>query len=137
MSKGPYRSTGTIRVQLFKPSASTSDSTCCCKKCCRSLLQWTTKIFFTPNADSTVRYVGKDYAVFIGKDGDDCCKKSELKDAGKGIQIDVTGDCPGLVAAATQRTLVEVEVKKCKEVTNCKSDLVLHAITIPATGNKK
>ena len=118
MSKGPYRSTGTIRVQ-FKPSESPNDSTCC-KKCCRSLLQWTTKIFFTPNADSTVRYGGKDYAVFIGKDGDDCCKKRELKDAGKGIQIDLTGDCPGLVAAATQQTLVEVEIKKWK------SDLVLH-----------
>lgn len=89
---------------------------------------WMTKIFFTPNADSTVRDSGKNYAVFIGSGGDDDCRKSELQDPGKGIEIKLTGNCPGLVAAATQQTVVEVEVK---------SPWVLQSITIPAPSKKK
>lgn len=124
MSEGPYRSTGTIRVRFKRDDAEPPN--------------WATKIFFTPNADSTVRDGGNNYAVFIGGEKDDDCRKRKLRDSGEGVQIKVTGDCPGLVPAATQQTLVEVEVevKKCKSE-KCKSDLVLHAIKIPATSKKK
>ena len=114
MSSESYRSTGTIRVRFERKNANCQE--------------WATKIFFTPNADSTVRDGGENYAMFIGGGGDDDCRKSKLPDSGEGIRIEVTGHHPGLVAAATQQTLVEVEVK---------TGWALRAITIPATGKKK
>lgn len=114
MSSGSYKSTGTIRVRFgFEPKR-------------------TTEIFFTPNGDSTVRYGDNRHAVFIRGDGGDACLTSKpLDDSCEGVSITVEPDLPGLVAAAAQQTLVEVEVEKCK------SDLVLRAITIPARGKKK
>lgn len=106
MNSESYRSTGTIRV--------------------RSKFGRTTKIFFTPNADSTACDRGKQYAVFIGDDKDSTCLIRELPDSGEGVTIKVKADPPGLVGAAAKRILVEVEVKKRK------SNLVLRAITIPA-----
>ena len=117
MSNGPFRSTGTIRVRFELVKSDDPES------------HWTTEIFFTPNADSTVRYGDKKYAVFIRDDGGNACMTSEpLDDSSEGVSITVKPDLPGLVAAAAQQTLVEVEV-------NC--DWKLHAITIPAPRKKK
>ena len=103
-----YRSTGTIRV--------------------RSESKEPIEIFFTPNADSTVRYGDNKYAVFIRGDGDTACLKSKpLGDSREGVSIKAEPDLCGLVAAAVQQTLVEVEVS---------TDWTLHAITIPAPGKK-
>lgn len=126
MSSETYRSTGTIRVQ-FELAPPKSDSNCNDKNGgCES--QWSTEIFFTPIADSTVCCGDKKYAVFIGGNDDKPCLRSELRDSGEGIQIKVTTDLPGLVAAAAQQTLVEVKVN---------SKWALQSITIPATRKKR
>ena len=112
MSSKPFRSTGTIRV--------------------RSESGGRTKLFFTPNTDSTFRYGDKTYAVFVRGEGAKACFTSKpLGDSCEGVSIKVKRDILGLVAAAAQQVLVEVETKKYK------SDLVLRAITIPAPGKKK
>ena len=112
MNGESYRSTGTIRVR-FKFGR-------------------TTKIFFTPNAGSTVRYGGKQYAVFIRVGGGKARLSSKpLGKSGKGVPIKVKVDLPGLVEAAAQQISVELEVVECN------SGWALCAITIPATGKKK
>ena len=125
MSNETYRSTGTIRIRS-KSVAPKNDTKCV--KCGCSQPQWTTEIFFTPNADSTVRNRGKQYAVFIGGDNFRYCLQHKVPDSGEGISIT---DHHGLVAAATQQTLVEVEGK------NSEPNLVLRAIAIPASSKKK
>lgn len=114
MDNRPYRSTGTIRVQ-FEPDENDNSGL------------RATKIFFTPNADSTVRNRGTQYAVFIGGHNFRGCIRREIPDSGEGVSITVQSDHPGLLAAATQQTLVEIEV-------NC--SWVLRAITIPAASKK-
>ena len=102
-----YRSTGTIRV--------------------RSEPKKPTKIFFTPNGDSTVCNRGKQYAIFIGGNNFRDCLWRGIRDSGGGVSITVPSDFPGLVEAAARQTLVEIEV-------NC--NWTLRAITIPAPGKK-
>ena len=112
MSSKSYRSTGTVQVRFE--------------------LGGTKKIFFTPNTDSTVRYGGKQYAVFIrvGR-GKARLSNKPLGKSGKGVPLKVKTEFPGLVEAAAQQISVEVEVVKCN------SGWALRAITIPATGKKK
>ena len=112
MGSKPFRSTGTIRV--------------------RSKRGRMTKIFFTPDDDSTMRQGGKQYAVFIRIGGGKArLSPKPLGKSGKGVPIKVRADLPGLVEAAVQQILVEIEVDKCK------SDWNLRAITIPAPCKKK
>ena len=119
MSNECFKSTGTIRVKLSNGSPS--------------------QIFFTPNIDSTVRHGDKQYAVFLQESSKDCFVR-KFGDAGEGVSIKVNkADLPGLVEAAAQQTLVEVEVQKIdgqKDCTSC-MDLTLCAITIPAPGKPK
>lgn len=107
MSGRRYKSTGTVRVR-FKGSVPK-------------------KLFFTPNSDSIVRRNGTRYAVFLSEDRDGnprslARKMSDDSDVEIGIN---DGSFCDLVPAATQSTLVEIEVKD-------KGKLKLRAATIPA-----
>ena len=93
MSGKYFKSTGTIRV-----SRSTRKM----------------KIFFTPNAEHSGSRCGKYYALFAPSKKRKGCATVSKFDSDKGVKIRVGGKFPGradLVAAATQRTLVEIEVK--------------------------
>ncbi len=130
MSGNYFKSTGTISVRfelrsaesVSKKNAQDDGSPPLCGS----------SVYFTPNADSTVRFDGNQYAVFLPiGEGGNCLKRELLRDSGKGIEIKAKGDLSGLVSAAVQQTLVEVEVKE-KD-----SSWVLHAITVPPPGKKK
>jgi len=111
MSDASYKSTGTVRVRI-EESGSPS------------------KVFFTPNDDSTVRRGDKEYAVFSpAGEGDVWLRSKPLSKSGEGIPINVATNFPGLIEAAVQQTLVEVEVTE--------PTLTLRAITIPAPGKQK
>ena len=112
MSGKYFKSTGTIRV--FSSA--------------RKMM-----IFFTPNAEHSVSRCGKHYALFAPSKKRKGCATVSKFDSDKGVKIRVGGKFPGLaglVAAATQRTVVEVEVQNS-------SSWTLHAITIPAPGKEK
>ena len=121
MSNKCFKSKGIIRVKLSNGSPSL--------------------IFFTPNDDSTVRYGDKRYAVFLQESSEDCLVR-KFGDAGEGVPIKVNAvnaALSGLVVAAVQQTLIEVEVQEVKAQkagTSC-MDLTLCAITIPAPGKQK
>ena len=127
MSGKLFKSTGTIRVRI-EPGPTPSDSTNGDDKD-GSPSQWAATIFFTPDADSTVRYGDKRYAVFL-QESENCLVR-KLGSTCEGVPIDVNAALPGLVEAAAQQTLVEVAVQKED------SNLALCAITIPAPGKQK
>ena len=100
--------------------------------------QWRTNIFFTPDSRySTPRGGCKHYAHFVPTP----CSSGEgvgytlssPYGSGEGISINVHADFPGLVEAAIQQTLVEVEVVEG----NDKTSLNLLAIIIPARSKSK
>ena len=124
MSDKCYKSTGTIRVRFeFKDGAPPPSRT---------------SIYFTPNADSTVRFDGNQYALFVPiAKGSKCLERELLDDSGKGVEIKIKGDLSGLVPAAVQHTLVEVEVEEVEVKKNEDSRWVLHAITVPPLRKKK
>ena len=89
-------------------------------------------IFFTASNDLTVRSGGKQYAVFIPVEKNKSrLRSTRLPESGEGVPIKVKGDLPCLVEAATQQTLVEVEVKEYG------SGWTLRTITVPARGKQK
>ena len=104
------------------------------------------KYFFTPNDDSTVRCGGKKYAVFSPTgEGKVWLRSEPLSDSGEGVRINVAADFPGLIEAAVQQKLVEVEVDAEVIKKNGpgaddnatqihETTLTLRAITIPAPG---
>ncbi len=87
---------------------------------------------FTPHADSTLRQDGKEYAMFSAMtDTGGCARGAVLRDSGVEIEISVKADHAGLLAAAAQQMLVEVEVVERKPTWELK------AITVPAPNYKK
>ena len=124
-NKKTFKSVGTICVK--------------CKPRCQ------TKLLFTPNCEHSVSDGTKNYAVFLPTRKCKCLPTCKCKCAAgvatpicgslKSVRIAVC-DCtmlPALVAAATQKTAVEVEVQK----KDGKPDWTLKSITIPAPCRKK
>ena len=121
MSGKFFKSTGTIRIE-FTP--------------CSPKQPWVKRIFLTPATDSTVHYGDKRYAVFLPTPEIGACLEGKLVyAAGEEVEIKVNADLPGLVEAAIQKTLVEVEVKVLEKGSFCNFSLL--AITIPARGKQK
>ena len=123
MNKKCFKSKGTIRVKLSKGHPP--------------------QIFFTPDADSTVRCGDKRYAVFLQESSEDCFVR-KLGNAGEGVPINGNAkDLRGLVEAAVRQTLVEVAVQEdpsdapATETQKDDPHLALCAITIPAPGKQK
>ena len=116
-NENTFMSVGTISVK--------------CKPRCQ------TKLLFTPNCEHSVSDGTKNYAVFLPTRKCKCAAGVATPICGslKSVRIAVC-DCamlPALVAAATQKTAVEVEVQK----KDGKPDWTLKSITIPAPCRKK
>ena len=110
-----YKSTGTIRIRVHIQRLSCSQ-----------------EIFFTPSTEHFTSDGDKQYAVFFPTDND--IEPLVIPyDAGKDIKMFAQSNCSGLVAAATQQMLVEVEVEWLRE----SGSVLLRNITIPASGKSK
>ena len=124
-----YKSTGTIRIRIQGDSSLSRESS-------QKQDGFPLHIFFTPNAEHSVSDGDKKIAIFFSTNSSTDHDMEEVLafqyDPGKGVSISVQDRFSGLVTAASQQMLVQVEVKRYD-----KTRLALQAITIPASGKSK